>query len=201
MEAAELHAREGKVLRYVVTNRTPPTKPEKCINEIEWSDLPKTLLQARAALEKLRANGLVERDDQRGYTATAEGRQLNADATAQGMWQAPPIPIKEPYKSKSKGSRIVATYLFVQGLDPVELADDESFNKARSRGNQSLTGTNSRAEKESDDKRRNRPMDKLTFKTAVGGRISINPEKFIGVGSDVLRDEFSSDGAEAEAEE
>jgi hypothetical protein len=92
----------------------------------------------------------------------------------------------------------VATYLFVQGLDPVELADDESFNKARSRGNQSLTGTNSKAEKESDDKRRNRPMDKLTFKTAVGGRISINPEKFIGVGSDVLRDEFGGDGAEAE---
>lgn len=95
----------------------------------------------------------------------------------------------------------MATFLFVQGLDPIELAEDESFNKARSRGNQSLTGTNSRAEKETDDKRRNRPMDKLTFKTAEGGRISINPEKFIGVGSDVLKDEFSSDGAEGDDEE
>jgi hypothetical protein len=92
----------------------------------------------------------------------------------------------------------VTTFLFVQGLDPIELADDESFNKARSRGNQSLTGTNSRAEKESDDKRRNRPMDKLSFKTAEGGRISINPEKFIGVGSDTIKDEFSGDGAEGD---
>lgn len=92
----------------------------------------------------------------------------------------------------------MTTFLFVQGLDPVELADDESFTKAVSRGNQSLTGTNHKAEKETDDKRRNRPMSKLTFKTAVGGRISINPEKFIGVGSDVLKDEFASDGAEDE---
>lgn len=96
----------------------------------------------------------------------------------------------------------MTTFLFAQGLDPVELAEDESFTKAVSRGNQALTGTNHKAEKESNDKRRNRPMNKLTFKTAEGGRISINPEKFIGVGSDVLKDEFASDeDSEPESDE
>ena len=53
MQATELSAREGKTLRFVVSNNTPPTTPERCIVSIEWSDLPKTLLQARATLEKL----------------------------------------------------------------------------------------------------------------------------------------------------
>jgi hypothetical protein len=108
MKPSELSARCGKVLRYVVTNRTPPTVPEKCIILIEWSDLPKTLLQARATLEKLRDYGLVERDDQRGYTATAEGRQLIAEANQQGIWQDPPIPIKNPYKPKPRKTRKVS---------------------------------------------------------------------------------------------
>lgn len=77
----------------------------------------------------------------------------------------------------------MSTYLFVQGLDPVELAEDESFNKARSRGNQALTGTNGKGERDP-----SLPMHKLTFYTAEGGRISVNPEKFIGVGSDVRTD-------------
>ena len=87
----------------------------------------------------------------------------------------------------------MTTYLFVQGLDPVALADDESFNKAKGRGNQALTGTNGKGENDNESKRK--PMDKLNFKTQDGGRISINPEKFIGVGSDQLKD-----GAEAEEE-
>lgn len=102
MQATELSPREGKVLRFVVSNHTPPTTPERCIVSIEWSDLPKTLLQARATLEKLRANGLAERNDKRGYTATAEGRRLIAEASKQKLWQDPPIPIKNPYKPKPK---------------------------------------------------------------------------------------------------
>lgn len=80
----------------------------------------------------------------------------------------------------------MSTFLFVQGLDPIELAADESFNKARSRGNQALTGTDNKGEKSEDS--RTKPMHKLSFKTAEGGRIAINPEKFIGVGSDEDKD-------------
>jgi len=78
----------------------------------------------------------------------------------------------------------MATYLFVQGLDPVQLADEESFNKARARGNQVLTGTNAEGGKDEE----NKPLHKLSFDTADGGRIAINPEKFIGVGSDQPKD-------------
>ncbi len=85
----------------------------------------------------------------------------------------------------------MATFLFVQGLDPVELADSETFNKARGRGNQALTGTNSKGQK--DETVRLKPMHALSFKTAEGGRISINPEKFIGVGSDTEKDSASDD--------
>lgn len=77
----------------------------------------------------------------------------------------------------------MTTFLFVQGLDPVELADDESFNKARARGNQALTGTNGKGDRDP-----TQPMHKLSFATADGGRISVNPEKFIGVGSDLPND-------------
>lgn len=76
----------------------------------------------------------------------------------------------------------MTTFLFAQGLDPVALADEESFKKAKGRGNMALTGTDIHGEPDPDAKRK--PMDRLTFKTAEGGRISINPEKFIGVGSD-----------------
>lgn len=89
----------------------------------------------------------------------------------------------------------MTTFLFVQGLDPIELAPEETFNKAKSRGNQALTRTNHDG---SQDKG-NKPMDKLTFKTVdedspTGiGRVTINPEKFIGVGSDTAKDEKIED--------
>lgn len=75
----------------------------------------------------------------------------------------------------------MTTFLFAQGMEPVELAEDESFNKARARGNEVLT--------EDSDK----PLHKLSFKTAEGGRVAINPEKFIGVGSDEPKDVGSGD--------
>jgi hypothetical protein len=79
----------------------------------------------------------------------------------------------------------MATYLFVQGLDPVRLADEESFNKARARGNQVLTNTDSQRARRTIP---TSPLHKLSFDTADGGRICINPEKFIGVGSDEAKD-------------
>lgn len=77
------------------------------------------------------------------------------------------------------------TYLFVRGLDPIEL--DENFNLVRSRINQALTGTNHQGEK-ANDKTRVRPLNVLTFKTAAGGRIAVSPEYVAGVGSDEAKD-------------
>lgn len=85
----------------------------------------------------------------------------------------------------------MATYLFVQGLDPVELAEDESFNKARQRGNTALRLRidleNGNIDGESKGQKFD-PMHKLSFATAAGGRIAVNPEKFIGIGSDDAKD-------------
>lgn len=100
----------------------------------------------------------------------------------------------------------MTTFLFVQGMDPIELAPGESFNKARARANQALTGTDHKGN--ADPNAKKRPMHKLTFKTVVPdadneddftiGRISINPEKFIGVGSDEERDAGGGDDEDDE---
>jgi hypothetical protein len=58
----QLTPRQGKVLRYVTSTATLPVLAARLVNSIEWSDLPHDLLQARAALEKLRRLGLVQRD-------------------------------------------------------------------------------------------------------------------------------------------
>lgn len=71
----------------------------------------------------------------------------------------------------------MATFLMVQGMEAVEL--DESFNKVRRR----LDEVNP------EDK----PFSKLSFKTAEGGRISVNFEKVIGVGSDEPKDQGSGE--------
>jgi hypothetical protein len=70
-------------------------------------------------------------------------------------------------------------------MEPVEV--EESFNLVRQRLNQAITGTNRDGVK-ADDKERNRPLHKLSFKTTEGGRISVAPEHLIGVGSDSDRD-------------
>lgn len=74
----------------------------------------------------------------------------------------------------------------------VELHEDENFNKVRSRINQALTGSNHQGEKETNEKHRHRPLNKLTFFTDMGdgekGRIAVNPEKIIGIMSDEEKD-------------
>lgn len=84
----------------------------------------------------------------------------------------------------------MATTLLLTGLE-IELHEGEHFNKVRERVNQALTGTKLDGTKE-DDKKRNKPLKKLTFYTDVGdgerGRIAFNPEKFIGVMSDLDKD-------------
>lgn len=84
----------------------------------------------------------------------------------------------------------MATYLFVQGLDPIELSEDEKFNKVRKRGNDVLK---LKIDYENGAVEKYEPLHALSFKTAEGGRISIQPDKFIGVGSDEAKDTGSGD--------
>lgn len=84
----------------------------------------------------------------------------------------------------------MSTFLFIRGLDPVEL--EESFNMVRQRVNEVVTGTDRDGSK-AEDKVRNRPLHKVTFKTVQEdgstGRIAVSPENIIGVGSDTEKDQ------------
>jgi hypothetical protein len=64
----------------------------RCVIETPWSDLPKTDMQARKALDALRRHGLVERVDKNTYTATEAGKEVIAIATKEKLWQTPPPP-------------------------------------------------------------------------------------------------------------
>jgi hypothetical protein len=79
----------------------------------------------------------------------------------------------------------MTTFLIIRGIDPVEV--QESFNLVRQRVNEAVTGTQRDGSK-ADDKVRNRPLHKLTFKTLDGGRIAPVPENILAVGSDEERD-------------
>jgi len=85
----------------------------------------------------------------------------------------------------------VATTLLIQGIDPVDLAEDESFNKVRQRINEAIKVKidyeNGNIDGESKGQEF-KPAHLLSFATADGGRVSINPEKIIGVGSDEPKD-------------
>lgn len=82
----DLTAREGKVLRYVVSHDYEPVVQSMCLCQIEWSDLPKTLLQAKRTLENLRRHGLVKRVGA-GYAATKQGISLIRYANKNGIWR------------------------------------------------------------------------------------------------------------------
>jgi hypothetical protein len=84
----------------------------------------------------------------------------------------------------------MTTFLIIRGIDPVEV--EESFNLVRQRVNEAVTGTQRDGSK-ADDKVRNRPLHKLTFKTVDGGRIAPVPENILAVGSDEARDAGGED--------
>jgi hypothetical protein len=84
----------------------------------------------------------------------------------------------------------VTTFLIVRGIDPIEV--EESFNLVRQRVNEAITGT-SRDGSKAEDKIRNRPLHKLTFKTTDGGRIAPVPENILAVGSDTEKDAGGDD--------
>ena len=76
----------------------------------------------------------------------------------------------------------MTTFLFLRGMEIVEV--EESFNLVRQRINEVVTNTNRAGEPDED----NKPLHKLSFKTAEGGRVAIAPEYVIGVGSDIEKD-------------
>lgn len=89
-----LSPRQGKVLRYVVSTLDQPVTPERCVVQIEWSDLPKTEVQARKTLFMLKKYKLVEQVDKHQYTATEAGKEVIAYADKQDLWRQAPPPEK-----------------------------------------------------------------------------------------------------------
>lgn len=87
-----LSPRQGKVLRYLCSTKQQPVTPDRTIRTIEWSDLPKTDLQARKALDVLRRFGLVKRVDKNTYEPTEVGREVVAIADKEKRWQEAPPP-------------------------------------------------------------------------------------------------------------
>jgi hypothetical protein len=87
-----LSPRQGKVLRYLCSTRQQPVTPDRCIRLIEWSDLPKTVLQARKALDILRRYGLVEKVDKNAFSPTDAGREMIKVADKEKRWQEAPPP-------------------------------------------------------------------------------------------------------------
>lgn len=90
--------RQGKVLRFVVSRTVEsfykaPVEPIDITTKIEWSDLPKTILQAKKTLEDLQALKLIERADKKnkrkakGFLATATGIALMKQANIDGWWR------------------------------------------------------------------------------------------------------------------
>jgi hypothetical protein len=87
-----LSPRQGKVLRYMCSTRQQPVTPDRTIRTIEWSDLPKTVLQARKALEVLRRFKLVEKVGKNAYAPTDAGRAMIVVADKEGRWKDAPPP-------------------------------------------------------------------------------------------------------------
>lgn len=89
-----LSPRQGKVLRYLCSTRQQPVTPDRTIRTIEWSDLPKTDLQARKTLDVLRRFGLAKRVAKNSYEPTDAGREVVALADKEGRWKEAPPPEK-----------------------------------------------------------------------------------------------------------
>lgn len=87
----------------------------------------------------------------------------------------------------------MATFIIIQGGE-MEIA--ENYNLVRHRLNkaqrQLLDYQNGNIDGDSDDQKFD-PYHQLSFKTAEGGRISVNVEKVIGVSSDEAKDAGSSE--------
>jgi hypothetical protein len=81
----------------------------------------------------------------------------------------------------------MATELIVQG-GSIELHESETFNKVRHRLNKAKKLTIDYENNNVDASSKFEPFHMLSFRTAEGGRVSVDPVKIIGVTSDVAKD-------------
>lgn len=95
----DLSPREQKILNYHVSkyqNDTLPVLIGSCMNTIEWSDLPHTVLQAKKTLQTLEGHGFIVRDGE-------ESRPTEAGIAAMKVYRAGPVfPPPPEYKPKRK---------------------------------------------------------------------------------------------------
>jgi superfamily II helicase len=100
----DLTIREQKILNYHVSkheNDTLPVLAEKCMNSIDWSDLPHTVLQAKKTLEALEGHGLIKRNGEES-TPTKAGIRVMEHYRSQPNW--PKAPKYERKKSTKKST-------------------------------------------------------------------------------------------------
>lgn len=101
----KLSLREQKILNYHVSKYEHGTLPvliQFCVNAIEWSDLPHTLLQAKKTLETLESHGLIERNGEESRPTQA-GREVMSYYKAQPHWPKNQFATK-PKKRQAKKS-------------------------------------------------------------------------------------------------
>ena len=95
----DLTIREQKILNYHVSkheNDSLPVRIESCMNTIEWSDLPHSILQAKKTLQTLEALGLIDRNGEES-TPTQAGIKVMEHYRSQSHWPKAP-----PYEKKRK---------------------------------------------------------------------------------------------------
>lgn len=97
----DLSPREQKILNYHVSkyeNDSLPVRIESCMNTIEWSDLPHSILQAKKTLQTLEELGLIYRDGE-------ESEPTKAGIAAMAVYREGPVfPKPPPYKKTTKKS-------------------------------------------------------------------------------------------------
>jgi len=100
----KLSLREQKILHYHVSkheNDTLPVLADKCMNTIDWSDLPHTFLQAKKTLDVLEDLGLITRNGEESVP-TKDGIRVMAHYKSQPKW--PKAPKYERAKKTKKKS-------------------------------------------------------------------------------------------------
>lgn len=90
MVAKSLTPTQGKVLRYTCSVGVA-VHPSMCVNQIEWSEMPHSLLQATRTYHVLLAKGLVKRDGI-DFGHTKAGTSVIAYANKKDMWRTNPPP-------------------------------------------------------------------------------------------------------------
>lgn len=97
----KLSKREQKILNYHVSkhqNDTLPVLADKCMNNIDWSDLPHTILQVKKTLNTLEEHGLIVRDGEES-NPTEAGIEVMAHYKSQPGWPKAPK-YEKPKKKK-----------------------------------------------------------------------------------------------------